>query len=109
MPLLFATSFLNLLIYECTVIPFENALVKENAPPQKTPQGMHKNFENASGYFLFFYFFRAPLPLSSPRGVIFSAIVLAAPRGVIQGIHSGNIVVVAAAVVFAAVVFICSN
>ena len=46
---------------------------------------MHKNFENASGYFLFFYFFRAPLPLSSPRGVIFlifSAIFLAGPWGV---------------------------
>ena len=89
-----------------TVISFENAPVHENAsPPKKHRRGCTKTLRKPRGIL----FFCAPLPLSSPRGVIFSAIVLAAPRGVIQGIHSGNIVVVAAAVVFAAVVFICSN
>ena len=45
---------------------------------------MHIFFENAPGYVFFFYFFCAPLPLSSPLGDSFSAIFFAAPQAFIQ-------------------------
>ena len=53
-----------------------------NAPPKKTKRrGCTKTLVTPRAK-LFYFLFCAPLPLSSPRGVSFLAIFLAAPRSV---------------------------